>query len=92
MKKNKIVAALLSVAMAATLLTGCGKSGSSGGSGNVDENGVTTDKIKLTYWHYEDETTIGLLAEAFMKKYPNITVECKQIADMSTDLSAAAAA
>lgn len=25
-----------------------------------------------------------------MKKYPNIKVECKQISDMSTDLSAAA--
>ena len=53
---------------------------------------LTTDNITLTYWHYEDETTINMLAEKFMEKYPNITVEAKVITDMSTDLSAAAAA
>ena len=53
---------------------------------------VTTDDITLTYWHYEDVTTINYLAEKFMEIYPNITVETKQISDMSTDLSAAAAA
>lgn len=72
-------------------MTGCGNTGN-GPSGKVDENGVTTDDITLTYWHYEDETTINLLAEAFMKKYPNITVETRLISDMSTDLSAAATA
>ena len=53
---------------------------------------VTTEDITLTIWHYEDETTATELAEAFMKLYPNITVEHKIISDMSTDLSAAAAA
>jgi len=86
MKKKALAAVLVSTAMTCGLLTGCG-----GGSGAVGEDGVTTSKIKLTYWHYEDETTIEKLAEAFMDKYPNITVECKQISDMSTDLSAAAA-
>ncbi len=87
---------LLGVALMTSLmlaLTGCGgKKATSGPSGNVDENGVTTDEITLTFWHYEDETTITLLAEKFMEKYPNITVEHRVIEDMSTDLSAAAAA
>ena len=30
---------------------------------------VTTDDITLTFWHYEDETTVTLLAEKFMEMY-----------------------
>ena len=84
MKKKML--ALLLCATTVFAMAGCGSQGS-GPSGTVDENGVTTDDITLTYWHYEDETTINLLAEAFMKKYPNITVETRVISDMSTDLS-----
>lgn len=91
--KKKVLAVVLAVAALAFGLTGCGSGGSGGKStGEVDENGVTKDDITLTYWHYEDETTINLLAEKFMEKYPNIKVETKLISDMSTDLSAAAAA
>ena len=61
---------LLSVAILTSLvlgLTGCGSNGGKGGaSGKVDENGVTSDDITLTFWHYEDETTINMLAEKFM--------------------------
>ena len=53
---------------------------------------VTTDNITLTYWHYEDQGMADRMCEAFMELYPNITVENKVISDMSTDLSAAAAA
>ena len=91
--KKRLVAALMASVMTVGALTGCAAKKDTNGSavsGEVDENGVTKDDITLTYWHYEDETTINLLAEAFMKKYPNIKVECKQISDMSTDLSAAA--
>lgn len=106
-KKVKIWAKrALSLFLAATTvvsLAACGGNGgnsadkgSNGGSaantGEVDENGVTKDEITLTFWHYEDETTIDLMAKAFMEKYPNITVECRVIEDMSTDLTAAAAA
>ena len=91
MKMKRVTAALLAATMVLGL-TACGGNSGAKSTGEVDENGVTKDDITLTYWHYEDETTIGLLAEAFMKKYPNITVECKQISDMSTDLSAAASA
>lgn len=91
MKKKALVCVLLVLCMLVQL-TGCGSKKQSGPSGNVDENGVTTDEITLTFWHYEDETTINLLAEEFMKLYPNITVETRVIEDMSTDLSAAAAA
>ncbi len=90
MKKRRILMAAL-VAVLAFILVGCGSS-SDGPSGKVDENGVTKDEITLTFWHYEDETTVNLLAEKFMEKYPNITVETRVIEDMSTDLSAAAAA
>ncbi len=73
--------------------TAGGDSGSAAAeSANAGEDGLTTDNITLTYWHYEDETTIDLMAEKFMELHPNITVETKLISDMSTDLSAAAAA
>ena len=89
MKKQLL--SVMAALMIVLLLAGC-NSGKKGPSGKVDENGVTVDEITLTFWHYEDETTINMLAEKFMKKYPNITVECRVIEDMSTDLSAAAAA
>ena len=88
--KKRVLSLLLAGAMVLGL-TASG-SGSGGPSGKVDENGVTTDDITLTFWHYEDETTINMLAEKFMEKYPNIKVERRVIEDMSTELSAAAAA
>ncbi|MCH5269190.1 MAG: carbohydrate ABC transporter substrate-binding protein [Lachnospiraceae bacterium] len=88
--KKKVVSLLLAATMVFSL-GGCGDK-KSGPSGNVDENGVTTDEITLTFWHYEDETTMELMAEAFMNEYPNIKVEVRQIEDMSQDLSAAATA
>ena len=98
MKKNlsKAAASILAAAMVVGTAA-CGSSTNADtGSGQTaqgsGEEGVTTDNITLTYWHYEDETTINTLAEKFMEKYPNITVETKVISDMSTDLSAAAAA
>ena len=98
MKKNlsKAAASILAAAMVVGTAA-CGSSTNADtGSGQTaqgsGEDGVTTDNITLTYWHYEDETTINILAEKFMEKYPNITVETKVISDMSTDLSAAAAA
>ncbi len=96
--KKKLMAAILAMATMTGLLSGCGSSASdaapaaAGAEGTAGESGVTTEDITLTYWHYEDETTINLLAEKFMEKYPNIKVETKVISDMSTDLSAAAAA
>lgn len=99
--KKKLLSVMLVAAMV-TGLTACGGNGSSGsadanaagdaGGATASPDGVTTEEITLTYWHYEDETTMNLMAEKFMELYPNITVETKQIADMSTDLSAAAAA
>lgn len=89
--KKKILSALLALTMTASLAA-CGGSSSGGPSGNVDENGVTTDEITLTYWHFEDETTMELMAEKFTDLYPNIKVEVRLIDDMSSDLSAAATA
>lgn len=96
--KKKVISSVLILATMIMSLAGCGSSGNgssadtNGGADTVGEDGVTTEDITLTYWHYEDETTINLLAEKFMEMYPNITVETKLISDMSTDLSAAAAA
>ncbi len=99
MKKTfkRVLAGLIAVATMGTLVACNGGGGSQGGSsagpsGQVDENGVTLDNITLTYWHYEDPTTMELMAAKFTELYPNITVEVKQISDMSADLSAAAAA
>lgn len=91
MKKKSVLSILLALVMLLSV-AGCGGKTTGKSTGAVDANGVTTDEITLTYWHYEDETTINLLAEKFHEMYPNITVETKVIADMSTDLSAAAAA
>ena len=83
---------------------GTTNAGTSGGKNNSDKNVtvepvnvfgdyyVTTENITLTYWHYEDQGMADRMCEAFMEMYPNITVENKVISDMSTDLSAAAAA
>ena len=86
MKKQRVFALLLTGVMALGLLAGCGNSTGNGGapSGDVDDSGVTTDNITLTYWHYEDETTINLMAEAFMKKYPNAKVVVSGYADKGT--------
>lgn len=88
--KKRVLVFMLAVTMCLAAF-GCSKK-KSGPSGKVDENGVTLDEITLTFWHYEDETTIKLLAEKFMDIYPNIKVEQRVIEDMSTDLSAAAQA
>ena len=96
--KKKLLCVLLAACMVfglASCGSGSGSDGDSAGSGSgaageVGEDGVTTEQITLSYWHYEDDDMIKTLAEKFMEKYPNITVECKVITDMSTDLTAAA--
>lgn len=35
---------------------------------------MTTDKITLTYFHFDQDETVQYLAERFMELYPNITV------------------
>ena len=100
--KKRVLALLLAMAMVLSLAA-CNKSGtdskpdtasnSEGQSsqGSASNTGVTDEKITLSFWSYEDETTANLMAEKFMEHYPNITVETYIIQDMSTDLSAAAA-
>ena len=101
--KKRVLALLLAAVMILSAV-GCSNSDSSSdtdSSSSKSSSGTqstetpevnTEDKITLTFWSYEDETTANYMAEAFMKLYPNITVECRIIEDMSTDLSAAAAA
>lgn len=36
---------------------------------------MTTDEITLTYMHFDNESLVNAVADAFMKKYPNIKVE-----------------
>jgi|GEM_PF-238544 len=36
---------------------------------------MTTDEIELTYMHFDNELVVNYVAEAFMKKYPNIKVK-----------------
>lgn len=36
---------------------------------------MTTDNITLTYMHFDNEDLVNAVAEAFMDKYPNITVK-----------------
>jgi multiple sugar transport system substrate-binding protein len=91
MKKYKrIIAGLMASVTVLAQLTACGSGSAGAPSGEVDENGVTKDNITLSYWGFEDLDLMTQLAESFMEKYPNITVEVKQMTDMSTDLTAAA--
>ncbi len=102
--KKRAIALLLVIAMMLAVV-GCGKKeetnagndSPSGAENTVTSAGksdtnVTDEKITLSFWSYEDETTATLMAEKFMELYPNITVETRIIEDMSTDLSAAASA
>lgn len=41
---------------------------------------MTTDEITLTYVHFDNEPLVNYLAEKFMEKYPNITVEVQYYA------------
>lgn len=38
---------------------------------------MTTDNITLTYMHFDSEALVNEVAEAFMEKYPNITVQAQ---------------
>lgn len=57
----------------------------------VEETGLppmTTEPITLTYLNFDSEVLTQKLAEKFMKKYPNITVEVEfiNVADFGTTL------
>lgn len=89
--KKRIVAGLLASVMALGLLSGCGTTTGGGSttttvSGETKEvvigdityhvaTDMTTDKITLTYFHFDQEETVDYLAERFMELYPNITVK-----------------
>ena len=93
MKKYKrVLAGLLASVTVLAQLTACGGSDSGSASSGSGSSGsaASGDQIHLSYWAYDDPDLMAQLAEAFMEKYPNITVECKQMSDMSTDLTAAA--
>ena len=38
---------------------------------------ITSDKIELTYYHFDQDETVKYLAKRFMKIYPNIKVNVK---------------
>ncbi|MBO6302996.1 MAG: carbohydrate ABC transporter substrate-binding protein [Ruminiclostridium sp.] len=50
---------------------------------------MTTENITLTYFHFDQDETVQLLAERFMKIYPNITVnvQYENVANYNTTLS-----
>ncbi|MBO6232301.1 MAG: carbohydrate ABC transporter substrate-binding protein [Ruminiclostridium sp.] len=50
---------------------------------------MTDDNITLTYFHFDQDETVQLLAKRFMQIYPNITVnvQYERVADYITTLS-----
>lgn len=96
--KKKVLAILMAMVMlisAVACSKGDDKPGDSnnGSTGSSSQSSVDTgDQITLNYWGYDDESTGQYMVEKFMEKYPNIKVTYRLIEDMSTDLSAAAAA
>ncbi len=88
--KKRIVALTLALAMVFSLTacgdeTTDGGSTTTNVSGETEEvviNGITyhkatdltTDKITLTYFHFDQDETVKYLAERFQEIYPNITV------------------
>ena len=74
MNKNlkKIASVLMSVAMASTLLAGCG------GSGDSSQSSSASGKTKLTLWHIQTSTaadTIKASVKRFMEANPEYEVE-----------------
>lgn len=70
MKKRKLLAGFMAIIMAAGMVTGCGQSASpenSGGEGKVT--------IKVALWDYSNTQYYKTMFDAFMEKYPDITVE-----------------
>ena len=87
--KKRIVAGVLALVMVLGLV-GCGEQTGGGSTTTTVSNeyeevvidgityhkakDMTTDKITLTYFHFDQEETINYLAERFEQIYPNITV------------------
>lgn len=72
MKKMRILAALCTVAMAATAFAGCGDSGDGGNGGN------TAKETTISFMTWESETMNQLILESFAKfeeSHPGVTVE-----------------
>ena len=94
--KKRILAAALSVTVAATLFTGCGKKGSDTVTTEIDASKIKfetkqeinkTDKIELTVWEslQGPDEFIVKAGEYFNKIYPNITIKFVNVE--STDAS-----
>ncbi|MBO5098134.1 MAG: carbohydrate ABC transporter substrate-binding protein, partial [Agathobacter sp.] len=87
--KKRIVAGVLALVMVLGL-AGCGDQAIGGSDTTTVSNeyeevvidgitykkalDMTSDKITLTYFHFDQEETINYLAERFQEIYPNITV------------------
>ncbi len=69
MKKRRLVAGIMAAVMVAGMVTGCGGGGSTA-KGKDDK--VT---IKVALWDYSNTEYYKTMFNAFMEKYPNITVE-----------------
>ena len=68
MKKRRLAAGVMAAVMVAGMVTGCG----GGGSTAKKDDKVT---IKVALWDYSNTDYYKTMFNAFMEKYPNITVE-----------------
>ena len=79
MKKKKLLAAMLCVAMAATSLVGCGGSGDSGkdtDTAKSSEKGSDEEKVELTIWETSrnKDDWYTSMEKKFLEEHPNITL------------------
>lgn len=76
MKLNKITAVTLAAAAMLTFLAACG-GGKSGTAGAPGTEGVSEEKIRLSVsvWDNVNSPQFQAVADAFMEKHPNVTVE-----------------
>ncbi len=77
---RKTLAMITTVALGAGLLAGCGANKNAEGGANAGNGGNANEKVTLNVWGMGEEAkTLPVLAEAFKKENPNITVNVQAL-------------
>lgn len=77
---RKTLAMITTVALGAGLLAGCGANKNAEGGANAGNGGKADEKVTINVWGMGEEAkTLPVMAEAFKKENPNITVNVQAL-------------
>lgn len=77
---KKTLAVMMTVALGAGLLAGCGAKNNAEGGANAGNGGTANEKVTLTVWGMGEEAkTLPQLGTAFTKENPNITINVQAL-------------